>query len=105
MHLFGCRFYDIGEDGEKVFDRKNFDSLFWATITVFQILTQSDWPEVMYRGMEKNGPWASLYFIILSNCPYYVHITIATEIILLFSRFFSGLWKLCPIQSAGCHPG
>lgn len=37
MHLFGCKFYDIDENGEKSVDRKNYDSLFWATITVFQV--------------------------------------------------------------------
>ena len=38
MNLFGCKFCDYNEDGEKVFcDRKNFDSLLWATVTVFQV--------------------------------------------------------------------
>lgn len=37
MHLFGCQFFDVDQDGQKVFHRKNFDSLFWAIITVFQV--------------------------------------------------------------------
>jgi hypothetical protein len=37
MNLFGCRFFTIDQDGSKKFDRKNFDSLLWATITVFQV--------------------------------------------------------------------
>jgi len=36
MNLFGCKFCEqIGD--EVVCDRKNFDSLLWATVTVFQV--------------------------------------------------------------------
>ena len=34
MNLFGCKFCDP-ETG--ICDRKNFDSLLWATVTVFQV--------------------------------------------------------------------
>ena len=44
-------------------DRANFDSLLWAIVTVFQILTQEDWNLVLYNGMASSGPLASLYFI------------------------------------------
>jgi hypothetical protein len=37
MNLFGCRFCDIQDDGTKICDRKNFDSLLWAIVTVFQV--------------------------------------------------------------------
>jgi hypothetical protein len=38
MNLFGCRFCKIDEaDGTKSCDRKNFDSLLWAIVTVFQV--------------------------------------------------------------------
>ena len=42
MNLFGCKFcdeYGDAQDGKKgkVCDRKNFDSLLWATVTVFQV--------------------------------------------------------------------
>jgi hypothetical protein len=37
MHLFGCKFFIIKADGSKIFERKNFDSFLWATITVFQV--------------------------------------------------------------------
>ena len=36
MNLFGCKFCDP-ETG--VCDRKNFDSLLWATVTVFQVIS------------------------------------------------------------------
>lgn len=38
MNLFGCKFCDKDSDGNDIFcDRKNFDSLLWATVTVFQV--------------------------------------------------------------------
>ena len=39
MNLFGCKFCDRDpETKEKMnCDRKNFDSLLWATVTVFQV--------------------------------------------------------------------
>lgn len=35
MHLFGCKF-GSERDGDTLPDRKNFDSLLWAIVTVFQ---------------------------------------------------------------------
>ena len=43
MNLFGCKFCDKALKGEKgeeqVCDRKNFDTLLWAIVTVFQVIT------------------------------------------------------------------
>lgn len=36
MHLFGCKFASE-RDGDTQPDRKNFDSLLWAIVTVFQV--------------------------------------------------------------------
>ena len=36
MHLFGCKF-GSEKDEDTVPDRKNFDSLLWAIVTVFQV--------------------------------------------------------------------
>ncbi len=36
MNLFGCKFCEETKEG-KFCDRKNFDSLLWATVTVFQV--------------------------------------------------------------------
>lgn len=36
MHLFGCKF-GSERDGDTLPDRKNFDSLLWAIVTVFQV--------------------------------------------------------------------
>jgi hypothetical protein len=71
MHLFGCKFYEI-KNGEKVHFRKNFNTLLWSTITVFQVLTQEDWNEVLYVGMEKTTSWAALYFVALMTFGNYV---------------------------------
>ncbi|CAF0940376.1 unnamed protein product, partial [Brachionus calyciflorus] len=72
MNLFGCKFCTKDPNGHRVCERKNFDSLLWATITVFQVLTQEDWNEVLYNGMEKTSSWAALYFIALMTFGNYV---------------------------------
>lgn len=42
MHIFGCKFSIKTETGDTVPDRKNFDSLLWAIVTVFQVTTSHD---------------------------------------------------------------
>ncbi|XP_060714817.1 voltage-dependent T-type calcium channel subunit alpha-1G isoform X5 [Tachysurus vachellii] len=71
MHLFGCKF-GSERDGDTMPDRKNFDSLLWAIVTVFQILTQEDWNKVLYNGMASTSPVAALYFIALMTFGNYV---------------------------------
>ena len=41
MHLFGCKFASE-RDGDTLPDRKNFDSLLWAIVTVFQVQGQQE---------------------------------------------------------------
>ena len=72
MHLFGCKFCWLNKFSETECDRANFDSLLWAIVTVFQILTQEDWNLVLYNGMASSGPLASLYFIALMTIGNYV---------------------------------
>ncbi|XP_037028717.1 voltage-dependent T-type calcium channel subunit alpha-1G isoform X5 [Bradysia coprophila] len=71
MNLFGCKFCE-NVNGETHCDRKNFDSLLWALVTVFQILTQEDWNVVLFNGMEKTSHWAALYFVALMTFGNYV---------------------------------
>ncbi|CAL4059400.1 unnamed protein product, partial [Meganyctiphanes norvegica] len=52
--------------------RMHFNNLLWATVTVFQILTQEDWNVVLFNGMEKTSHWASLYFVALMTFGNYV---------------------------------
>lgn len=40
MHIFGCKFSLKTEAGDTVPDRKNFDSLLWAIVTVFQVISK-----------------------------------------------------------------
>uniref|UniRef100_A0AAX7SV89 Ion transport domain-containing protein n=1 Tax=Astatotilapia calliptera TaxID=8154 RepID=A0AAX7SV89_ASTCA len=72
MHIFGCKFSLKTETGDTVPDRKNFDSLLWAIVTVFQILTQEDWNTVLYNGMAATSPLAALYFVALMTFGNYV---------------------------------
>uniref|UniRef100_A0A7E4V1W1 Voltage-dependent T-type calcium channel subunit alpha n=1 Tax=Panagrellus redivivus TaxID=6233 RepID=A0A7E4V1W1_PANRE len=76
MNLFGCKFCKTEENqlGREVkrCERKNFDSLLWALITVFQILTQEDWNMVLFNGMAQTTPWAALYFVALMTFGNYV---------------------------------
>ncbi|XP_058508951.1 voltage-dependent T-type calcium channel subunit alpha-1H [Solea solea] len=72
MHLFGCKFSIQMKNGDTIPDRKNFDSLLWAIVTVFQILTQEDWNVVLYNGMASTSPWAALYFVALMTFGNYV---------------------------------
>ncbi|XP_068444723.1 voltage-dependent T-type calcium channel subunit alpha-1H-like [Clinocottus analis] len=72
MHLFGCKFSLQQDSGDTLPDRKNFDSLLWATVTVFQILTQEDWNAVLYNGMASTTPLAALYFVALMTFGNYV---------------------------------
>ena len=37
MNLFACKFFTEDQNGLKVFARSNFDSLYWSSITVFQV--------------------------------------------------------------------
>ncbi|CAF0725518.1 unnamed protein product [Adineta ricciae] len=60
------------QDLKCIQERKNFDSLRFAVLTVFQVLTQEDWNEVLYNGMEKTSAWAALYFIALMTFGNYV---------------------------------
>ncbi|XP_049817444.1 voltage-dependent T-type calcium channel subunit alpha-1H-like isoform X2 [Aethina tumida] len=53
-------------------DRKHFNNILWATVTVFQILTQEDWNIVLSNGMAKTSPWAALYFVALMTFGNYV---------------------------------
>ncbi|XP_056389771.1 voltage-dependent T-type calcium channel subunit alpha-1H isoform X4 [Hyla sarda] len=72
MHLFGCKFTLRTDNGDTITDRKNFDSLLWAIVTVFQILTQEDWNVVLYNGMASTSSWAALYFVALMTFGNYV---------------------------------
>ncbi|RLN47503.1 hypothetical protein BBJ29_000588 [Phytophthora kernoviae] len=45
--------------------RNNFDTLLWAVVTVFQVITGENWNEIMYDTIRGNGKFACIYFITL----------------------------------------
>uniref|UniRef100_A0A8C2J522 Calcium channel, voltage-dependent, T type, alpha 1H subunit a n=1 Tax=Cyprinus carpio TaxID=7962 RepID=A0A8C2J522_CYPCA len=114
MHLFGCKFSLKMENGDTIPDRKNFDSLLWAIVTVFQILTQEDWNVVLYNGMASTTPWAALYFVALMTFGNYVLFNLLVAILvegfqaetlqhLTRMIYFSLLSQTSPRRSP-CHP-
>lgn len=62
MQMFGGKMCGL-DDGDV--PRHNFDTLLWALVTVFHVLTGEDWNAVMYDGMAANGSWSALYFVAL----------------------------------------
>ncbi|KAK9883220.1 hypothetical protein WA026_001409 [Henosepilachna vigintioctopunctata] len=88
MYLFGGKFCNYKDSqGQQVectcemivtkderchCDRKHFNNFLWATVTVFQILTQEDWNLVLSNGMAKTSHWAALYFVALMTFGNYV---------------------------------
>ncbi|XP_070765049.1 voltage-dependent T-type calcium channel subunit alpha-1I-like [Enoplosus armatus] len=65
MHLFGGQFSFKTLQRDTTTDRKNFDTLLWSMVTVFQLLTQEDWNLVLYNAMAATSPWAALYFVVV----------------------------------------
>ena len=54
-------FYD--PDGEVA--RANFDTIYWAAITVFEVLIGDNWNEVMFDCIKASGKISTVYFISL----------------------------------------
>ena len=45
--------------------RAHFDTLGWALITIFQLLSGENWNTVMYDGIRAGGVGAAFYFIVM----------------------------------------
>uniref|UniRef100_A0A7N6ASD9 Voltage-dependent T-type calcium channel subunit alpha n=1 Tax=Anabas testudineus TaxID=64144 RepID=A0A7N6ASD9_ANATE len=95
MHLFGCKF-GSESNGDTLPDRKNFDSLLWAIVTVFQILTQEDWNKVLYNGMASTSPVAALYFIALMTFGNYVLFNLLVAILVEGFQAEASAWSASP---------
>ena len=51
MNLFGCKFCETMKGSSDVeCDRKNFDSLLWAIVTVFQVPTKDTFSRISLEG-------------------------------------------------------
>ncbi|XP_067309299.1 voltage-dependent T-type calcium channel subunit alpha-1H-like [Pseudorasbora parva] len=106
MHLFGCKFNLKMENGDTIPDRKNFDSLLWAIVTVFQILTQEDWNVVLYNEMASTSPWAALYFVVLMTFGNYVLFNILVAILVEgFQAETSPRRSPCHSRGSGSNSG
>lgn len=71
MHLFGCKFGLKTDSGDTVPDRKNFDSLLWAIVTVFQV-REVRWPLSVPSTEElpggRIGGWTRWVFAQIQQC-------------------------------------
>jgi len=82
MNLFGCKFCRKSYDQKESCDRKNFDSLLWAIVTVFQVLSPAHRlfheKHNHYQSVEMNQAKHtrnkdSIKQILLKNCIKYDH--------------------------------
>jgi len=53
------------QDVEQESPRANFDSLMWASLTVFEIMIGENWNGVMYDHMRSVAPLSGLFFVAL----------------------------------------
>ena len=68
--------------GRSEYARHSFDNIFWAFITIFQILTGENWNEVMYDGMRHTNSWMCVYFIVLVVLGNYIILNLFLAILL-----------------------
>lgn len=79
MNLFGCKFCKIEDtinSGHiKRCERKNFDSLLWALVTVFQarnLLISLNLKDSRKKKLENEGIDSRLHFFVLNFLYYYL---------------------------------
>ncbi|XP_034551700.1 voltage-dependent T-type calcium channel subunit alpha-1H-like isoform X2 [Notolabrus celidotus] len=65
MLLFGDKFQFETKHGDMRNARKNFDSLRWSMVTVFEVFTGDGWNLVLYHAIAATSSWAMLYFAVL----------------------------------------
>jgi len=86
MFIFGGKmtYEETDEYGTyKVTSRKNFDTLLWALVTIFQTLTLEDWNAGMYDGVRgTETQWAALYYILLIMLGNYIMFNLFVAILI-----------------------
>jgi len=86
MFIFGGNLKYSDEDDYGVYEttsRKNFDTLLWALVTIFQTLTLEDWNAGMYDGVRGLGTqWAALYYILLIMLGNYIMFNLFVAILI-----------------------
>jgi len=82
MNLFGCKFCETMKGSSDVeCDRKNFDSLLWAIVTVFQVPTKKK------KRKKKKDTFSRIFsraFLISLYSVYYLYIFIRAYILTLY---------------------
>ncbi|CAG9333637.1 unnamed protein product [Blepharisma stoltei] len=67
VQIFRGKLHENGEDS-----RTNFDSLFWAFITTFQLFTDENWNSVWYDSVNGVGWWATVYYFSILSIGSYI---------------------------------
>ena len=62
--------------------RKNFNSIWEAAYTVFEILTGANWFVIMWNGMRDQGTWAAIYFVLWTVIGNFVLLTLFLAILI-----------------------
>eukprot|EP00798_Chlamydomonas_sp_ICE-L_P001589 gene1589-32977_t len=60
----------------------NFDDIFQAMVTVFQLLTLDNWTTVLHLTMSGPGAWSAVYFLTVMVISYYVLLALFLAILL-----------------------
>lgn len=54
------------------FSRTNFRNVYWACLTVFQIISSENWHEVLQLGVRNTSNLAVVYFMVVMLAGHYV---------------------------------
>lgn len=88
MNLFGCKFCETMKGSSDVeCDRKNFDSLLWAIVTVFQVPTKKKKIKKRKRKRKKKDTFSRIFsraFLTSLYSVYYLYIFIRAYILTLY---------------------
>ena len=79
MGIFGGRYK---ENGFEEVPRGNFNSLAWALITVFQVITGENWNEVMLTHMKIDAGLSVIFFVLLYSFGQFILLNIFLVILL-----------------------
>ena len=78
---------DAGGVGCVRVPRSNYDTLGWALLTTFQIITSDNWSAVMYDGMRASTAWAALYYVSLFTVGNYIVLSLFVAVLINNSQF------------------
>ena len=87
-HIFKCygrtdENYIYDSCWNTAWKRSHFDDLYWAMISVFQVVTEDYWSAFMYKAMDDVGVGAGLYFIVVVMLGRYMLLNLFVAILLV----------------------